>query len=554
MSLKYGLTNPAAFKQSKGIYPDLFKFYSNYPSDTSQSTDDGKRHPQLFSSLNHGRTWINESISSLSNSFYQFNYGGNLYLDSSSGNLIAMGHKSSLADYPATRAQINWNGPHLGISEWDLIKSIPSTTSNTSNKEICRNFTSNSYPNRYFCMKDGGGYAYIDNPYNTTGWSITVFGTSNTIYLNDGGFKHLCIDFQGSHSIFVVLRTNDSNRYIRLYSCNADTVNRAMDYTSIALGNNTRKITDYKYLSIDYLPNVGFLIFYAYQNDNRFQVRILRTFDETTGERLAWNQFVADSHGSLNVGNANNKIVANGCRGWYCPWTKEYFFVPNPYQVFWSKDGINWSSSNATGLTATNTCVAFLTDGTNMMIADSTNSYRYSVDKGTTWTTGTTLSPDAFYLWGPNDRIVIPFKCTNNIFKSQPRVTLGYAFNNDTGEVVTNVNNFYTPDYFPVTPDTSYVFYGVNKTTGVKTRWSRICYYDNNKNWIGFQEGYSAYSGNNIEIPAIVKVPSNAAFVRFTCNPEGNTVTQQMVNSYKWYFAKEEDFVPMTEYGDIVCN
>ena len=542
MALSYGLTNPTAFKGQFEEYPDLVKFYTNYPTRSTESSVDNKRRPVLYTSLSNGRNWNFESQST---NFYWLNYGGNFYFNSSNSHLEAWAHKSQSSSYSSYKG--SGDPITLGTQTWTS-KALPYSTTNTPNKEICRNFTSTTYPNRYFCIKDGGGYAYNDDPWNTDSWTTTSFNTSNQVYPSDGGFRHICMDLEGSHAIFVLFVTNDSNKYIRLYSCNADTLRTSKDYTSIALNNTNRKLADYKYISIDYLPGVGFLIFYAYQSDPRFQVRILRTYDETTGERLAWDEFVQDSHGSINVGGTNNKIVANGCRGWYCPWTKEYFFLPNPYQVFWTKDGVNWSSSTSTGLSATTTCYGFLTDGINMVVAGSTNTYKYSTDKGTTWNTGSTLSPDGFYLWGPNDRIVIPFKCVNNLFRVQPSVTLGYTLDSNTGQPVANAANFYTNEYIPINSNTSYVVYGKNKTTNLLSYYVSIAWYDSSKNFISRSDTNSDYN------VGIFTSPSNAIYARIRCNLNNTTVTQAMVDSYKWYFAKESDFKVMTKYGDIVCN
>lgn len=554
MAISYGLTNPAAFKQGISVdsYPDLVKFYTNYPKDTSQSSAADQRHPQLFTSINNGIDFENESISSLNNSFYHINYGGNLYFNSTTGKLEALGHKSSDSGYDAYKATANWtSGDNVGINDWELSPyTVPYSTTNTPNKEICRSFNSVLSPGRYFCIKDGGGYAWNDNPLTTAEWTATSFNTSSVVYPSDGGFKHLCIDSQGSDNILVLFVTNNSNRYIRVNLYDPHTLTLKKDYTTIALNNTNRKLADYRYISVDYLPNVGFLIFYAYQSDPRFQVRILRTYSESTGERLASDQFVQDSHGSLNIGDSNNKIIANGCRGWYCPWTKEYFFLPNPYQVFWTKDGINWSSSNSTGLSSSTTCCGFLTDGINMVVSNSASTYMYSNDKGTTWNSGSTLSPDAFYLWGPNDRMVIPFKCTNNLFKAQPSVTLGYWLNDTDGQPTAHLQNFYTNDYIPVNSNTSYIFYGQNKNTKANTWNNRITWYDSNKNWISTE--YDHLKGH---IPALYTSPSNAAYARLSCRIEsGVDVTQQMVNDCNWYFAKDSDFKPMKEFGDIVFN
>lgn len=542
MTISYGLTNPAAFKGQFEEYPDLVKFYTNYPTRYTESSVDNERRPVLYTSLSNGRNWNFESQST---SFYWLNYGGNFYFNSSNSHLEAWAHKSRSSSYSSYKG--SGDPITLSTQTWTS-KALPYSTTNTPNKEICRNFTSTTYPNRYFCIKDGGGYAYNDDPWNTDSWTATSFNTSGVVYPSDGGFRHICIDSQDTNSIMVLFATNNSNKYLRVHLRNPNNLALMKDYTAIALGNTGRKMADYKYISIDYLPNVGYLIFYAYQSDPCFQVRILRTYDETTGERLSRTQFVQDSHGSLNVGNSNNEIMPNGCRGWYCPWTKEYFFLPNPYQVFWTKDGVNWSSSNSTGLSSYTTCTGFLTDGINMVVSNSASTYMYSNDKGTTWNTGSTLSPDAFYLWGPNDRIVIPFKCTNNLFRVQPSVTLGYTLDSNTGQPVANAANFYTNEYIPINSNTSYVVYGKNKTTKLLSYYISIAWYDSNKNFISRSDTNSDYN------VGIFTSPSNAVYARIRCNLDNTAVTQEAVDSYKWYFAKESDFKAMTNYGDISFN
>ena len=112
--------------------------------------------------------------------------------------------------------------------------------------------------------------------------------------------------------------------------------------------------------------------------------------------------------------------------------------------------------------------------------------------------------------------------------------------------------NFYTNDYIPIDPNTSYVFFG-RSSDGLQAYSNRITFYDSNKNWISTVEGNNGtwYNG----WPAIVTSPSNAAYARTSCRPlQSGNVTQAMVDSYDWYFAKEDDFQVMTEYGDISCN
>ena len=552
MGLCYGLTNPAAFRGQFELYPDLFKFYTAVPTRSTESTAANQRRPVLYTSLNGGSGWKYESQSS---DFYQANYCGNFYFDAlnpnvSHGVLMALAHKSASSSYSAYKARCGVNDTiKIGQQNWETSSAVAYSTTNQPSRELCKNLsTTNQY--RYFCIRNGGGLIYNDTAWSTANWTSLSLPSGTTLS-DDGGFRHICINPERDHEALVLLTTNDSNKYLRFYLFDTSTNTFGTDYTStVCYGYTTFKQASYQYCSVDYLPGVGYLIFFNYATGTKgTEVILLRTHDANTGELLPYNAYTNEG-GPFTLYNNDAKLVPNGMHGWYCPWTKEYYFVPNAHQVFWTNDGLNWSSSQATPAASTAACVKFITDGTNMVVATSGSAYYYSTDKGQTWSSGTSLSPNGFNTSQSNDTIVLPFKCTNNINIGISNVTLGYWLNRTDGQPTSNAQNFYTNDYIPIDASTSYVFYGTNKTTKTIAQNNRITWYDSNKNWISTQDDTV-----NANIPALFTSPSNAAFARFSCRIKANTtVTQEMVDSCKWYFAKESDFVPMTEYGNIVCD
>lgn len=545
MALSYGLTNPAAFIKRYEIYPDLFKFYTVVPTRSTESTAANQRRPVLYTSLNGGSSWNYESQSS---GFYWVNYGGNFYFNSNKYHLEAWAHKSSSSSYGAYKASCgtteDQSGIKLSTQGWSTSSVVAYNTANQPNREICKNIGI-TYPNRYFCIKEGGGYVYNNDPWTTANWTTTSFNTSGTTLSDDGGFKHICVDLEKDHDALVFFTTNDSNKYLRFYLCNLDNLTSPVDYTTTIFGDSTHKQADYKYCSIDFLPGFGYLIFYTYSSESRWCVKRLLTHDLTTGEKLPYNQYVL---GESYTAVGTSGIAQSGSHGWYCPWTKEYFFVPNASQVFWTKDGINWNSSNTTGASTSTACVKFMTDGTNMVIATSGSAYYYSMDKGTTWNSGNSLSPDGFNTSRSTDTIVLPFKCVNNIGIDTSNLSLGYTLDSNTGQPVANAANFYANEYVPINSNTSYVVYGKNKTTKLLSYYVSIAWYDSSKNFI------SRSDTTNVYRVGIFTSPSNAVYARICCNLNDTAVTQEAVDSYKWYFAKEDDFKVMTNYGDIVCN
>lgn len=558
MTLSYGLTNPAAFMKGEGseVTPDLVKFYTAVPTRSTQSTTANNRRPVLYTSFSGGIGWKYESetSSSTTHSFYVANYCGNFYFDANNadadhGVLMALAHKSASSSYGAFKARAGLDDARkirLGIQDWELSSVVAYNTANQPNRQICRNLSSS----RFFCIKEGGGFVYNNTAWSKANWT-RLFLPSGMTLSDDGGFRHICINTEREHEALVFLTTNDSNKYLRFYLFDTSTNTFGTDYTTTIWNNTTHKQTDYKYGSIGYLPGIGYLIFYTYGSDANWCVKRLLTHDLTTGELLPFNQYIL-AESIVKVGTF--PITQNGSHGWYCPWTKEYYFVPSARQVFWTKDGLNWNSSATTGAGTTTACAKFMTDGQNMIVATSGSAYYRSYDKGQTWTSGTSLSPDGFNVNRSNDTIVMPFRCINNIGIDMSSVVLGEYYTN-TGTIGTSVHNFRLNDYIPVDPDTSYVFFG-KKTTNIPiTRNSRISFYDSNKTFISQTESNSwITTGSGNYTPCIVTSPSNAVYARLCCRIDDNAVTQESIASCKWYFAKENDFIAMTNYGNIVCD
>lgn len=555
MALSYGLTNPAAFIRQYEIYPDLFKFYTAVPTRSTESSAANKRRPVLFTSLTGGVRWNFESKTSTSTThgFYDANYSGNFYFNASDVELRALAHKSVNSSYGAYKARAKESVDYrITVSNQSFAWSnvVAYNTANQPNREICKCPSTD----RYFCIREGGGYAYNDGSWGTANWTTTSFNTSSTILNDDGGFKHICVDPEKSNDALVFFTTNDSNKYLRFYLCNLNDLSSPVNYTTTLFGATTRKQSEFRYVSIDYLPGVGYLIIYDYISNNDFCVKILRTYDPVTGEHLPYNQYIMPD-ALVHVGTSDSKMAAYGNHGWYCPWTKEYFFCPNAKQVWSTKDGLNWTQVGVdTSATANTGCVKFMTDGQTMVVATSGSAYYYSKDKGQTWWNDVTLSPNGFNTVRSNDSIVLPFKCTNNIGINTNNVDIG-KYTNSSGVITSSDKNFMTLDYIPIDPNTNYIFYGVNKTDFIKSRFNRIDFYDSSYNLVGHREGYivDVPSGQK-EVPCIFTSPADAVYARVSCNLRDITVTQAGIDSYKWYFAKESDFHVMTEYGDIVCN
>lgn len=554
MSLTYGLTNPAAMMGSEAeVTPDLFKFYTSMPTRSTESTAANKRRPVLYGSFN-GIRWKYESKTG---GFYNANYCGNFLFRGNDSTLTGFAHKSASSSYGAYKARAGLDDAHkirLGTQGWETSSVVAYSTTNQPDRQLCRNLSSS----RFFCIRNGGGLVYNNTAWGTADWT-SLSGPSGTTFSDDGGFRHICINTEREHEALVYLVTNDTNKYMRFYLFDTSTNTFGTDYTTTIWGNTTHKQTNYKYSSIGYLPGIGYLIFYCYGSDNNWCVKRLLTHDLTTGELLPFDQYVL-AESIVRVGTF--PITQYGSHGWYCPWTKEYYFVPSARQVFWTKDGLNWNSSTVTSASTSTACVKFMTDGQTMVVATSGSAYYYSRDKGQTWWNDVTLSPDGFNTSRSNDCIVLPFKCINNIGINTNDLVLGKSIDRSDGSIVDSSSNFYLDSFIPVDPDTSYVFYGSCNTVHnsnplkQKTFFNRILYYDSNYNYISGKEGadFDIPSTSQKEVPCIYTSPSNAAYARVTCNMENVTATQQIVDYYDWYFAKEDDFKVMNNYGDIIVD
>ena len=555
--LNIGNLVPASYMKFGGEeYPDLFKFYTVMPTRSTESTAANQRRPVLYTSLNGGVRWCFESQSS---GLYWANYGGNFYFNAGEYEIQAWAHKSTSSSYGAYKGKRGDKNTKTGISlniqGWTTSSVVAYNTANQPNREICRCLNSN----RYYCIKEGGGFVYNNDPWNTANWT-GLSGPSGTTLTDDGGFCHMCVNTEKEHEALVFLVTNDSNKYLRFYLLNTNDGNYGTNYTStVCFGSTTWKQTNYKYCSIGYLPKVGYLIFYNYSSGSKgAEVIILRTYDTVTGEMLPYNQYVAD--GPYTVQDANTAFVQYGAHGWYCPWSKEYYFCPNASRVLWSKDGISWTSSNTTGAAITARCQKLMTDGQSIVIATSGSAFYYSRDKGQIWSNDYTLSPNGFNTNRSTDTIVLPFKCTNNLGINKQTLVVGEAIGTD-GSTTTN-SKFFRTDYIPIDPNVLYVFYGSctkpygNISNRQKSWYNRILFYDSNHNFISGKEGadYTTTGSPTREVPCIALSPSNAAYAILCTAMSSTDVTTEIINSYNWYFAKESDFEVMTKYGDIVMN
>lgn len=532
------------------VYPDLYKFYTVYPTTSTASAVGNKRRPHLWTSLNGGRNLIDET--SGNQGFYWANYGGNLYFNSDKYHLEAWGHKSQSSSYGSYSASCGTTGTKTGIKlgyqSWSTSSVIPYSTSNFPATSISLSNTSNGY----FGVDSRA--MYNSSPWSTKNWTITSFGESSSSYsvTTAHSFKSFIINYEKQNEALVVYTY--SNVYIlKVVLVDLKNLTQLRDFTSeLFPGGSTYITTNAQYCSVDFIPGIGYIVMYqdSSQTSQGFKTRLIYTHNPTTGADYNYSQYSVQS--VRTVGSSSNRFYsASGAHSWYCPWSKEFYIVPNASQVLWTKDGINWNSSGTTGKSGS--CAKFLTDGnTYMILATNITTYKYSTDKGQTWSADISISPAGFNNVQSNDSLVLPFKCINNIGINKNNVTLGYWLNNTNGNPTASATNFYTNDYIPIDPNTSYVFFG-RSSDGLQAYSNRITFYDSNKNWISTVEGNNGtwYNG----WPAIVTSPSNAAYARTSCRPlQSGNVTQAMVDSYDWYFAKEDDFQVMTEYGDISCN
>lgn len=553
MALSYGLTNPAAFKkESAEEYPDLFKFYSAYPESTTQSSAANKRRPHLWTGFS---IVFGDEVTSSSVKFYSANYGGNLYWNNNKSHLEAWSHKSLSSSYGSYPFSFLTPIKPGQITDGSYGTMIPYSTTNQLSRYLERS-QSTANPNRYFCVKVGGGIAYNNNPWSTPNWTTTDFGTGFECYDNadtGGGFRVLKINPEKDHEMIAVMHSDTTNKYIRICLVNTDSLSLIKDYTSTICGSTTWSPSTYKSMSVEYLPNIGYVFIYSYGSAGGFRVRILRTHDLSTGELLSDTDYYYNNDLVSSITDTNATMLYLGSRAQYCPWTKELFFAPNASCIYWTKDGINWNTGTSTGKAKTDKCNKLLTDGHTIDISFGNLQWIASHNKGQSWESLSKTGQGVFYPDRSNDSLVLPFKCNNNIGINSSNITLGYWLNDTNGNPTASANNFYTNDYIPVDPNTSYVFYGISNEYKRITRNARITWYDSNKTWISTQEGTTWISGNYQ--PCIRTSPSNAAFARISCRPLPSGIpTQEDIDDHKWYFAKESDFRVMTDYGDLYGN
>lgn len=122
-------------------------------------------------------------------------------------------------------------------------------------------------------------------------------------------------------------------------------------------------------------------------------------------------------------------------------------------------------------------------------------------------------------------------------------VTLGYWLRNSDGQPEVSAANFYT-NMMPVKPNTSYVCFGRNKTTNIISNYNRIAWFTSDGTWIR----NSTYTQGTVGTDTS---PSNAAFARFHCNINSNTITQELIDNYNWVFQQGTQEVPYEPFINI---
>ena len=138
-------------------------------------------------------------------------------------------------------------------------------------------------------------------------------------------------------------------------------------------------------------------------------------------------------------------------------------------------------------------------------------------------------------------------KPTGNILDSNTsNISVGYYINRTTGEVTQSDANFMFSQYIPIQPSTSYVAYGRRRGDNLLSQYNRITWYDANQNFISTAN----YTQNTIGKGTS---PSNAAYMRLSVNPIGNTdpITIDTVLGFDWYIGKGNTEVPITPYSTI---
>ena len=119
-----------------------------------------------------------------------------------------------------------------------------------------------------------------------------------------------------------------------------------------------------------------------------------------------------------------------------------------------------------------------------------------------------------------------------NLFDGVSNIVLGKYINSSDGTIGSSATNFYCETYFECKPSTSYVFWGERKTDGVLSKYNRVHFYDNNKEFI-------SSASYVVGAKTVVVSPSNARFVRISCNVlDSGTLDTNTINRFNWYIGE----------------
>ena len=121
-------------------------------------------------------------------------------------------------------------------------------------------------------------------------------------------------------------------------------------------------------------------------------------------------------------------------------------------------------------------------------------------------------------------------------------IVIGKIIDN-SGSILSAVNNFYYAPFISIKPNTSYVVYGRTITDNKISAFNRICWYDKNQHFIS----RASYELNRIG-QAIS--PSNAYYAKFTVAPYNsqNAITQAQILNFNWTFAEGTVEIPYEPY------
>lgn len=121
-------------------------------------------------------------------------------------------------------------------------------------------------------------------------------------------------------------------------------------------------------------------------------------------------------------------------------------------------------------------------------------------------------------------------------------IVIGKIIDN-SGSILSAVNNFYYAPFISIKPNTSYVMYGRTITDNKISAFNRICWYDKNQHFIS----RASYELNHIG-QAIS--PSNAYYARFTVASYNsqNAITQAQILNFNWTFAEGTVEIPYEPY------